>query len=74
MKYFRVKPEYDGKTAYKYHRGGGLEVVGSYVANELYTKTELKRRGDCLFLPYMEGVNIPKNKTFFSFGCRFEIE
>ena len=58
----------------RFHRGGGLRVVGQYKANELYTTTELKRRGDCLYMPYMEVVNIPKNKTFFSFGARFEIQ
>ena len=74
MKYYRVKPEYGGYTAYGFHRGGGLRVVGQYVANELYTATELKRRGDELYMNYMDIVNIPKNKTFFSFGARFEMK
>ena len=73
MKYYKVKPECGGKTAYGFHRGGGLRVVGQYVAGELYTATELKRRGDCLYMPYMDIVDIPKNKTFFNFGVRFEM-
>lgn len=60
MKYYRVKPECGGKTAFGFHRGGGLRIVGQYIANELYTEAELKRRGDCLYMPYMEVVNIPK--------------
>ena len=74
MKYYRVKPEFGGTTAFRFHRGGGLCVVGQYIANELYTATELKRRGDCLYMHYMECVNIPKTKTFLSFGARFEMK
>ena len=72
MKYYRVKPGCGGKTAFAFHRGGGLRIVGQYIANELYTKTELKRRHDCMYVQYMDVVEIPKNKTFFSFGARFE--
>ena len=60
MKYYRVKPEYGGYTAFGFRRGGGLRVVGQYIANELYTTTELKRRGDALYMSYMDIVNIPK--------------
>lgn len=73
MKYYKVKSDCDGKTAFGFHRGGGLRVVGKYKANELYTKTELRRRGDCLYMPYMDIVDVPKNKTFFNSGARFEI-
>ena len=74
MKYYRVKPEYDGKTAFAFHRGGGLDVVGEYVANQLYTATELKRRRDCLCENYMDVVDIPKSKTYFDSGIRYEMK
>lgn len=72
MKYYRVKPEYDHAIAFGFGRRGGTRIVGSYIGNELYTKTELKRRGDFGYAQYMDKVDIPKSKTFFSFGARFE--
>ncbi|MDD6715732.1 MAG: hypothetical protein PUF49_05080 [Firmicutes bacterium] len=74
MKYYKVKSECGGKTAFAFHRAGGLRIVGQYIANELYTATELKRRHDCLYEQYMDIIEIPKNKTFFSFGARFEMK
>ena len=71
MKYYRVKDQYAGSRRYKFHRGGGLEIDGEYVKNELYTARELKK--------YIGGftscdpVTIPKSKIYFFFGARFEI-
>lgn len=73
MKYFKVKSECGGKTAYGFHNGG-LCIVGQYIANELYTAAELRRRGDFLYGQNMDIVDVPKNKTFFSFGARFEMK
>ena len=74
MKYYRVKPEYDNKTAFGFGRRGGTKMVGFYIGNELYTATELKRRGDFGYMRYMDAVTIPKNKTFVCFGARFEMK
>lgn len=72
MKYYRVKPEFDNKSRFKFHRGGGLEIDGIYIANELYTPTEIKKYLG--YAQYCEIVEIPKNKVYFSFGARFEIK
>ena len=48
MRYYRVKDEFDGTTAFKFARRGGLKIVGLYKGGELLTKTELKKRGDSL--------------------------
>lgn len=74
MKYYKVKVKYDGYTAFGFRRGGGLRVVGQYIANELYTATELKRRGDQFYKEYMDVVEIPKSKTFFNFGVRYQLK
>jgi hypothetical protein len=47
---------------------------GVFVVNELYTGAELKRY-DILqetFFDVFEAVNVPKNRIFWFFGCRFE--
>ena len=69
MLYYRVKPENDQKTLYKFHRGGGLEIVGHLIANELYTVKETQKYFD--IIRYCEPVNIPKSKIYFFFGARF---
>ena len=72
MNYYRVLPEYDQTLRYKFKRGGGLEIDGIYIKNELYTMRELKK-----YLGYARcvvPVNIPKNKVYFFFGARFEKE
>lgn len=69
MKYYRVKPEYDNKTRYKFKRGGGLEIDGIYIKNELYTEKEIKKYLG--FARYVDVVEIPKSKIYFFFGARF---
>ena len=64
MKYYKVKSECGGKTAFGFHRGGGLRVVGQYIANELYTTTELKRRGDCIYAIYGSREHSQKQDVF----------
>ena len=57
MKYYKVKPQYDGKSK----RSCG----DSYIANELYTAREVQRQN--LNLAYMEEKEIyPKTYTGFS--------
>jgi hypothetical protein len=43
MKYYRVKPEYDNELRFKFKRGGGLEIDGIDITNELYTKREIEK-------------------------------
>ena len=75
MNYYRVKAEYDQKERIKQSRFKARRVAdGIFVANELYTSTELKRfymtqeQAERIF----EEVVIPKNKVYWCFGCRFE--
>lgn len=72
MKYYRVKDENAGTRRYKYHRGGGLEIDGEYVKNELYTARELKKYIGGFTI--CEAVEIPKSKIYFFFGARFAME
>jgi hypothetical protein len=70
VKYYKVKPEFDNKQAYKIIKNK-LKIVGFYIANELYTANELKRRGDIINPNYFEIVEIPKTKIYWFFGARF---
>ena len=72
MLYYRVKEENAGNRRYKYHRGGGLEIAGEYVKNELYTKSELKKYIGGFSV--CEPVEISKKKIYFFFGARFALE
>lgn len=69
MYYYRVPPELDQKPCYqkvyKYKRNGYF-----LIANELLTTTEAKKMNAPTHL--LEVVNIPKTKTYFIFGARFE--
>lgn len=67
MKYYRVRKMYDQFPKNPRVRDGNILIGG-----ELYTTAEFNR------LPYIyaaafELVEITKNKTFWSFGARFEI-
>ena len=74
MKYYRVKKEFNGterlikrdyifgKSIFKYD--------GEYVRDELYTPSEIKKFDNGLKVT--EEINIPKTKTYWFFGCRFE--
>ena len=42
MKYYKVKPEYDNKTRYKWRCGHGVSD-GILIANELYTEKEYQK-------------------------------
>ena len=72
MKYYKVLPEYDNKPRYRFKRGGGLEIDGIYIKNELYTQRELSK-----YLGHAAAVipvYIPKSKVYFFFGARFAVE
>lgn len=72
MKYYKVKPEFDNKTRYKLTRSGACVPDSILVGNELYTVVERSKIANRKQM--FDIVNIPKNKTFFSFGARFEIK
>lgn len=69
MKYYRVKPEYDNKVRYVWRRGQGVSD-GILVGNELYTEREYQRLAN--YWAWFEEVEIPKTKTYWFFGARFE--
>ena len=71
MRYYRVKPEYDNKVKYVWRRGQGVSD-GILIGNELYTPKEYERLAN--YWAWFEEVEIPKNKTYWCFGARFEME
>ena len=73
MKYYRIRKENGGKTAYAI-RNGKLCAVAQFIANELFTEKELIRLGLKGYERYADIVDIPKNKTLMTFGARFEIK
>lgn len=73
MKFYRVKADYDNKVRYFWGNGrntGKTLRNGILVANELYTERERAKiaNGNWFF----DLVEIPKNKTYWFFGARFE--
>jgi hypothetical protein len=69
MLYYKVKPENDNKRRYKFHRGGGLEIDGIFVGNELYTPKEINKYPGGVLL--CDPVNVSKKQVYFFFGARF---
>ena len=66
MKYYKVQQEHNYWNKYGKH-------LGCVIKDELITPYEMKKHGfpiDNNFMP----IEINKNKTFWCFGCRFEIE
>lgn len=66
MKYYKVQKENNYWDKYGNYLGCSIE-------NELITESEMKKRKFPLtsnFLP----VEIKKTKTYWFFGCRFEME
>lgn len=62
MVYYKVKKEYDNKQFPK-------RLI--YVGNELFTESEAKKYH--VNKKYCDVIEINKNKTYFSFGARFEM-
>ena len=71
MLYYRVKPEYDQRSRWRFIGHSNLKGKpdGILIANELYTPTERSRlmNHDKMF----EIVRIQKNKIYWCFGARF---
>lgn len=72
MQYYKVKAEHDNERRYKFHKGGGLEIDGIYIKNELYTAKELNRYLGGFKV--CEAVELPKSGIYFAFGVRFARE
>ena len=62
MKYYKVKPQYDGKS--KGSRGD------AYIANELYTEREVQRQN--LNRTFLEEKEIYPKNVYWFFGARYE--
>lgn len=69
MIYYKVKPEYDNKTRYKYDNNHNGVPDSFLIANELYTSTEFQKITNCS--AWFDTIEVPKNKTYFFFGARF---
>lgn len=83
MLYYRVKKQYDGTPVYRLDgRSNNLTVYRYLIANELYTKTELKHlffeskagrvMGGNRVLSMFDELNLKKSQVYTSFGARFE--
>ena len=70
MKYYRVKPEYDNKTRYKWNNHGQGVPNSILIANELYTPYEYARLANCP--AWFEVVELSKRAVYTFFGARFE--
>lgn len=78
MIYYRVKKEFDNKrklhkneTKTRYHYKFDI-----WIKYELYTGCELdrmKKNGIIINTDMFEQIKIPKNKTYWFFGARFEL-
>lgn len=72
MTYYRVKPQYDNKTRYKYSYHGQGVPDGIIIGNELYTPKEFEKLAMCP--AWFDIVEIPKSRIYFFFGARFEFK
>lgn len=69
MTYYKVKPQYDNKTRYRWNTHHQSTPDGILIANELYTPAEIKRLSICP--DWIEKLEIKKSKIYFFFGARF---
>lgn len=78
MKYYQVKPEFDGKQLYKKQGQRGYnnvyKIPNGYnlIANELLTEKEVEK----LNVPQVcvNPVNVKKSEVHFYFGARFQAQ
>lgn len=78
MKYYQVKPEFDGKQLYKKQGQRGYSSVYkipngyNLIANELLTEKEVEK----LNVPQVcvDPVNVKKSEVYFCFGARFQAQ
>lgn len=69
MIYFKVPSDFDGRQVYT-----SKKVHHSFVADELYTKNEIRRYGIERFAQSFESVEVSMRRTCWFFGARFEIK
>lgn len=75
MLYYKVKPEFDNKKREKWSEQKRQYIQDSiWVANELYTASELRRNGYKCTAGMFEEIRIKKTNTYFFFGARFAME
>ena len=67
MKYYKVKPQHDGKP-----KGPRGVIDGVYMANELYTAREVQRQK--LNRTFLEEKEIHPKNVYWFFGARYEGE
>lgn len=82
----KLEYAFDGKyrkaniNSYRYNPGNGVNYKRykysyQYIADELFTVCELKHQlgiEDVTEFPFLQKVEVPKNKIHWFFGCRFE--
>lgn len=70
MRYYRVKPRYDGRQIIRRTEGRMFpKVVGEYVGFELFTEREVEKQG--LDKSLMDIIEIPRTKVVINFGVRY---
>lgn len=79
MQYYQVKPKADNKRLFAIKGGAYVNCGDFLIAKELYTPKEWEKiikshvfgcdPADCV-----EVVEVPKNKIYWFFGARFEME
>lgn len=80
MKYYQVLPKFDGLQVLRWSdRARGMIVKRELIAGELYTRGEFTRLLAGADFPgvadgaqIFRDVTIPKNKTYWMFGARFQ--
>lgn len=74
MLFYKVPEKYDQYPIYK-KTGNVLQSPYYYVAGELYTEKEysrLMKKYVCIKPSALDLVSVPKNKTYWFFGSRFQ--
>lgn len=69
MIYYRVRKEFDQHPHNPRVRDGNI-----LIANELYTERERNSLLPLVSAGAFERVEIPKNRTYWCFGARFELK
>lgn len=72
MTYYRVKPQYDNQTRYRWNNHHQGVPDGIVIGNELYTPCEYARLAMCP--EWFDRVEISRRRTYFFFGARFAME
>ena len=69
MQYYKVKPQYDNKTRYRWDNHKQAVSDSILIANELYTPKEFEKLANCP--AWFEVVEISKRCVYWFFGARF---